>query len=124
MYAVHWFAGKPLETVAALFLDAECKPTVTKTLAQEEILMPDSYCSTLLALAEKFHSSRVILMHNHKDGVMHPSEEDLRMTQMLYQFLKKHSISLFEHLIVNEFDVIPILDESVHSHVSPYNTSI
>lgn len=111
-YAVEWFAGKPEGTVAILLLDA-FRLLHVSVLSEKHTVYPLSYPDAILAEAEKYHAPQIILMHNHADGCMHASADDLFLTDLLYKALKERQITLEDHLIVHDFDCISILKEAV-----------
>jgi len=121
--AVEWFSGKPHGTVAALFLDSEKRWLKLKEFASAHTVVPPSLSHELLLCAQSCHASGIVLMHNHADGCLVPSPEDLFQTGELYSFLASHDIRILEHLIVHEFDVIPILEKCGNSFVSGYPRS-
>lgn len=54
-------------------------------------------------------ASSVIVAHNHPDGLLVPSTADLDFTDALQETLDLINVSLVEHLIVNNFGVVPIM---------------
>ena len=118
--AVEWMAGRDTGTSAVILLNDRKEVLDIDVLASRHVITPPSYPEAVLALAQKFASSNVVLMHNHPDTALHPSASDRCMTAEIYRFLQDNGIRLMEHLIVHEFDVNPILDESMCAEVSGY----
>lgn len=54
-------------------------------------------------------AASVIIAHNHPDGTLIPSREDISTTAHLYSSLKSLHLDLSEHYIVNSNDVLGIL---------------
>lgn len=118
--AIEWYAGQPPRTVAAFLLNEQQLLLSVKTIASGVAHIPPSYHEAVRQAAEDAHASGVVLLHNHQDGVMLPSEEDLVLTAALFDSLSACGLRLLEHLIVHEFDAVPILDQCVGRAVSAY----
>lgn len=124
LYTTEWFIGKPSGTVALLLLDEHRKIQTIRTLSEEHLRQPDSFPEAILALCQRMESANAILMHNHKDGCMYSSAEDLYLTKIIYNLLAENGITLLEHVIVNELDAFPCLDESIGRSVSGFPQKI
>ncbi|MBR2848491.1 MAG: RadC family protein [Clostridia bacterium] len=122
IYAAEWFLGKPHGTVAVLLLDAKRKIITVRTIAEEHLRLPASFPEEILRLCQQMDASNVVLMHNHVDGVMEPSYEDIYLTREIYRILKDNGITLLEHMIVHELDAIPCLNISMNEEVSGFPT--
>ncbi len=120
LYATEWFAGKPVGTVAVLLLDKRKRVITVRTLAEEHLRRPTSYPDTVLSLCQQVDAKFVILMHNHADGIMRPSEEDLYLTKTIYDYLNENDTVLLEHLIVHDLDAVPVLDTAIGDSVSGF----
>lgn len=122
IYATEWFLGKPHGTVAVLLLDAKRKIITVRTIAEEHLRLPADFPEEILRLCQQMDASNVVLMHNHVDGVMEPSYEDIYLTREIYRTLKDNGITLLEHMIVHELDAIPCLNISMNEEVSGFPT--
>ena len=120
LYTTEWFAGKLMGTVAVILLDASRKVIQTCTLAEEHLRRPMDYAETILVLCQKHGASNAVLMHNHADGVMAPSIEDLDLTKSIYDILEANGITLLEHVIVWKLDAIPCLNEAMQKELSGF----
>ena len=118
--AVAFFAGKTEETVVLFLLDDARRLAGTAVLAEGQNVCPVSYHDAILAQTGRFHTRNAVLLHNHPDGIMQPSGEDVALTSALYESLRACGIRLLEHLLVHEFDTLPILDRSVGYGASAY----
>ena len=58
----------------------------------------------ILELCLRYHATAVLLAHNHPSGVCTPSDEDIRLTQVIRDLLKGADISLIDHLLVTPYD--------------------
>ena len=120
MYATEWFIAKPAGVVAVMLMDDKNRIVHTATLSATHKIRSLSYANTVKELAAKYNAPRVVLMHNHANGIMKPSDEDLYLTQQLYSALAEDGITILEHLIVHKFDCLPILNQSIHQQVSGF----
>lgn len=120
MYATEWFMGKPAGFVAAILFNNKNEIVHTEALSAGHSIRAVSYAKSLEDLAKKFDAYRIVLMHNHANGIMKPSDEDLYLTKQLYNTLKEKGITILEHLIVNKFECIPILDRAIRKRVSGF----
>ena len=120
MFAAVWFVGRAEETVALCLLDEADRLIEVRTLAERRAILPASYEEAIRAACAESGARRCILMHNHADGALRPSGEDLAVTARLWESLRADGIALLEHLIVCEFDVLPILNTSLGRVESPY----
>ena len=108
LYATEWFIGKHAGIVH------------TEALSESHSIRAVSYAQSLEELADKHNARRIVLMHNHANGIMQPSDEDLFLTQKLYTALQEKKITLLEHLVIHKFDCLPILDRAIHKRVSGF----
>lgn len=120
LYATEWFGGKLMGTVAVILLDAHRKVIQTCTLAEEHLRRPIDYAETIVGLCQQHGASNALLMHNHADGVMAPSIEDLDLTKSIYDTLAKNNITLLEHVIVWKLDAVPCLNVAMQMEVSGF----
>ena len=122
LYATEWFIGKQAGSVAVILFDDKNRIVHTETLSESHSIRASSYAQSLEELADKHNARRIVLMHNHANGIMQPSDEDLFLTQQLYTVLQEKKIALLEHLVIHKFDCLPILDRAMHQHVSGFPT--
>lgn len=57
-----------------------------------------------------FNSSAVVLAHNHTSGIALPSDEDLSTTRSLRNLLRAVSITLYDHVILVDDDMVSLRD--------------
>ncbi len=119
-YTTEWFGGKLMGTVAVMLLDARRMVISVDILAEEHLRRPVDYADAITALCEKYRAPNVVLMHNHADGVLIPSVEDLDLTKSIYDVLAERSITLLEHVIVWKLNAVPCLDLAVQKEVSAF----
>ncbi|MBQ5612873.1 MAG: RadC family protein [Clostridia bacterium] len=124
MYATEWFLGKQAGVVAVILLNDKNHIVHTETLSSSHTIRSASYAKTLETLASKHEACRMVLMHNHANGIMKPSDEDLYLTEQLYNILREKNITILEHLIVYKLDCLPILDQALHARVSGFPVTL
>ncbi len=120
LYVTEWFLGKPAATVAVLLMDAQRRIITVRTLAEEHLRRPESYPEEILRLCQQMEASYVVLMHNHVDGAMRPSSEDIFLTQEIFRYLETNHVTLLEHVIVHELNAVPCLDTAMRKRVSGF----
>lgn len=120
LYATEWFLGAKPRTAAILLIDAKRKVITVRKLAEETIRLPENYVESILAMCRQMDASFAVLMHNHVDGIMRPSGEDIQLTREVYNYLGDNGITLLEHLIVHELDCVQFLDLAMRDNVSGF----
>lgn len=119
-FATEWFLGAAPRTAAILLLDEKHKVITTCKLAEDSLRLPEEYHEMILRLCQQMDAKYAVLMHNHTDGIMRPSGEDIQLTRDLYEYLADNGITLLEHLIVHELDCIQFLDLAMRAEVSGF----
>ncbi len=120
MYATEWFLGAKPRTAAILLLDAKRKVITVRKLAEETVRLPEDYPEMILGICQQMEASFAVLMHNHTDGIMQPSGEDIRLTREVYRHLSENGVTLLEHVIVHELDCVQFLDLAMRAQVSGF----
>lgn len=73
----------------------------------EELIAKGSLNSAITNLREIFKpaiknsSGRIIIIHNHPSGNMHPSEQDIKLTEKLFESGKFLGIDVVDHIIIS-----------------------
>lgn len=120
LYVTEWFAGRLPGSVAVLLLDTHRKLITARLLAEEHLRRPMDYAQQIIALCQQMDAVNVILMHNHADGIMQPSVEDLDITKYIYDVLSDNKITLLEHVIVWKLDAVLCLNTAMQKDVSGF----
>ena len=108
-HAKQLYIGSTREIAYALLFDGKMR------LLDEVILGEGCISSTTISIRKlveaivRRNATAVILVHNHPDGSLIPTQEDTGATRMLYDFLRKMSVVLLEHLIVSGASAYPIM---------------
>ncbi len=120
MYVTEWFLGKAPGTVAVILMDKSRRIITVRTLAEEHLRRPETYPEEILRLCQQMDAANVVLMHNHVDGIMRPSGEDLVLTGEIFRFLAENNVTLLEHVIVHELNAVPFLNTAIRKPVSGF----
>ncbi len=100
-YAVKLFIGVSVEKLYALLFDNKMKLLDTVMLAEGAVNSVRVSTRTVCEKALKKNASCVILVHNHPNGTPDPSDEDIRYSSFLRDFLANFDITLIDHIIVS-----------------------
>ncbi|MBQ9087101.1 MAG: hypothetical protein IJY47_07965 [Clostridia bacterium] len=57
------------------------------------------------------HATSAVLAHNHPDGMLLPSDHDMKATKRIRQALSEAGVDLINHYIVSGTDCLPVTDE-------------
>lgn len=96
------------EYLVALFLNSR-----NELIAREDIVVGGTNTaflapSDLFRPALEKNSSQVIIAHNHPSGNCNPSDDDLKLTERLIESGKIIGVSLLDHVIVSQKDIISL----------------
>lgn len=100
-YAVKLFIGVSVEKLYALLFDNKMKLLDTVMVAEGVVNTVRVSTRTICEKALKKNASCVILAHNHPNGIPQPSDEDVRYSSFLRDFLANFDITLIDHIIVS-----------------------
>lgn len=96
------YIGETTELLKAIYLDNSCK-----LISCVDICTIESTHSTpinvtkIIERAEKYKSSKIILVHNHPNGRVKPSDNDMISTSKIYKVFRELNLSLIDHIIVS-----------------------
>ncbi len=66
----------------------------------------------VIELVFKYNASMIIVAHNHPNGTVFPSMEDIATTGQLSTIFSPFNIPIVEHFIVNESDCYPLINKT------------
>jgi len=89
------------EHFVALFLDVNKNLLSYKTLFKGTIDRLAVYPREIAEEAINLKAAHVIVAHNHPSGNLHPSEEDINLTDKLIKALAALDINLADHIIIS-----------------------
>ncbi len=73
---------------------------ITKGILNKTIIHPRE----VFSLAIEDRANAIIIAHNHPSGNLHPSEDDIHITQILIDSGKILNIPIYDHIIFSESD--------------------
>ena len=98
------------EKVIMLSLDSAKKVKACDEISSGVVNSVDLNIRLIVETALKNRASSVILAHNHPDGDVSPSREDLETTRRIKESLKLVDIPLVDHIIVSGTDFFSFCD--------------
>lgn len=105
---IPYFFGARNELSYLACLDGKLKVLGVRKLG---VGIPNATDITVRQVAEaalSLNATSVILAHNHISGIATPSDADLTTTTYLRDFLAKMSISLYDHVIMVDDDMVSL----------------
>ena len=104
-YCKGLFSGERYEKVYAVCLDGRMRRINTVLISSGDVNEVPVYARHVLSAASQCNASGMILTHNHPSGKAQPSQEDVVLTETLYQILAGIGVRLYDHIIVSPQDV-------------------
>ena len=108
-HLVNYFHGQTKEKVIAMLFDSKMKHLDTVEIGEGTTNAAMISLRKLEENAFRKDAVGVILAHNHPDGRIIPSIEDMNTTHYIYEHLKSVSISVLEHIIISGRNAYPIM---------------
>ncbi len=108
-YLVHYFFGKPVETVYLLCLDAKCKVLCCREVARGSINSAGVSVRKIVETALGANATTVVLAHNHPSGLALPSPEDIQTTRRVAAALSAVEVHLADHIVVADGDYVSMV---------------
>ncbi len=100
-YAVDLFAGRTNEAFYILCLDPNCRLIREVMLHEGTVNEVSVHPRTVVETALRSNASQVILAHNHPNGMLEPSANDIAYTRRLTVALSAIGIQIIDHIIVS-----------------------
>ncbi len=69
----------------------------------------------IVEVALNFNATKIVLAHNHPDGVALPSQSDRTITKKIESALMPMGIQLLDHIIVGGYDYVSLREDRLHS---------
>ncbi|MEO5356031.1 MAG: DNA repair protein RadC [Nitrospirae bacterium YQR-1] len=95
--------AKKRETVLTLFLNSQNKIIREDIISEGVVNYVYVHMRNIFEIALKYDSTAIIYVHNHPDGKLEPSAEDIKHTQQLVDTASHLSIAIHDHIIVNKY---------------------
>ena len=99
-YLLHAMRELARESFMVLFLDAGHAIIASETIAEGTITANTIYPREIIKRALHHNAAALIIAHNHPSGRIHPSKEDIQLTERLFQACIYMHIHLLDHLII------------------------
>lgn len=94
------FIGCDYEKAMILFFNAAGRLIETHPLGDGEVNLVHLSTRQILTAATQVNAASAILVHNHPNGVLYPSDKDLAATMKIAEALKSVQVALIDHFIV------------------------
>lgn len=104
-YITALFCGISVETVYVLLFDDKGMVVHTEFLGEGTVSTSDIVPRKILECANRKHSKRVVLAHNHPKGSTAPSKDDIMTTGRLFSILASVGVCLQAHYIVADGEI-------------------
>lgn len=74
-------------------------------------------CNTLASIILEVKAKKVILSHNHPNGTLSPSEDDIAVTETAREFLSYLGVQLLDHIIITDKSYFSMAKSPSHIHI-------
>ncbi len=111
LFWTHRLSLSEREFIIAIYLDDQKRPIADERLSWGGIDGADLDTPYLLRQAVRLDCAWVVLLHNHPDGDLEPSEEDRLLSRSIRKKLHTLQIGFYGHFIVGGGDIARIPDE-------------
>lgn len=98
-YFKNKFIGEKNEIIMAACVDDRLRLISCVKLSEGTPSSADMNIRKLVEFTYKHNCESIILAHNHPNGDLIPSDDDIRVTKEIYKFLKPVGITLLDHII-------------------------
>lgn len=116
-YFVHRFFGEGREKVCIMLLDNAMNLIACEMLFEGSVNSAALDNKKIYKFAFENNAANVIIAHNHPLGIVIPSEDDIRTTELLSEGFGCLGINLTEHFVVSGDRYMPIMRNSHNSRV-------
>ncbi len=99
-YMLPRFLNERNEKVLVLYLDTQQRIIRCVEHARGDVKRVNINVRLIVEQALKFKASQIILAHNHPDGNVTPSDEDLNVTKELIKSLRLVDVKVYDHIVL------------------------
>lgn len=99
-YVKELFYGYTDEVFYLVSMDSDCRLIAYDVLAKGTVNATTVYPREVVKKALETNAKYVIMAHNHPNGVLAPSEEDVNTTRIVNEALSFVNVRLLDHIIV------------------------
>lgn len=111
-YLVDKYFGETREIVYAVFLNNSFEVLATVKIHEGTVNSAHVSARKIVDHFVKYNASMVVLAHNHPNGSICPSMEDIETTRQLLSAFQAIDISLIEHFVVSGSEYYPIINST------------
>ena len=105
------FAGLTVETALLVLMDNNWHILDIKKVAEGSVNQVHLDTRKLIELAIRANASMVLLAHNHPNGTLVPSPEDMATTTTIARAFNTIHVEFLEHLLIAGNDYIPLVSQ-------------
>lgn len=98
-YCIKHFGDKDIECLYLLSFDKKDNLKSVNLISTGDETQTDANANEIIRCANMLKSDKVILCHNHPDGNVNPSSNDINLTNKLREILDILNIELADHII-------------------------
>lgn len=74
-------------------------------------------CSVLASIVLEVKAKKIILSHNHPNGTLQPSNDDVAITETMREFLSYMGVQLKDHIIITDKSYFSMANSSSYIHI-------
>lgn len=100
-YAIGMFVGKKNEEFAIICLDANRSVSYAGTVLKGTVNQTPAYPRLIVDEVLKHNAQTIVLVHNHPNGSILPSDADLMATKAIVEVMEAISVDVLDHIIVS-----------------------
>ena len=104
------FFGARNEMSFLACFDSKLKLLGVRKLSEGTPMGTDIGVRQIASAALALNATAVVLAHNHPSGLATPSNEDISTTRYVHEVLKKLDITLYDHVILSDDDMVSLRD--------------
>ncbi|RTR29270.1 RadC family protein [Shewanella atlantica] len=112
-YLMRQLADRAYEVFAILLLDSQHRVIQFVELFRGTIDSASVYPRDVVCLVLEKKAAAVIVCHNHPSGVAEPSQADRRITERLKQALATIDVSLLDHMVVGDREIVSFAERGL-----------
>ncbi len=108
-YMADKLTGYKNEVLAVMCLDSKFRLLTCRAISEGNINDIQFNTRKLLDIVMGCGASRVVIAHNHPEGELFPSTQDLQTTQIIYNALHYAGVTLDDHIITNDSGAVSLV---------------
>jgi DNA repair protein RadC len=101
------------ETVMTLFLNTQNEILGEEIYNEGIVDHVEIHLRNVFEIALKYQSAAIIFVHNHPEGKLKPSDNDLEITRQLVEAGRHLNISIHDHIIVNRYSYFSFTEKGL-----------